>query len=496
MERAPVSPSPSAPKSEFCRKEKGREDSLNRKRQRNRREEGGEGEGNGKRLKGKGKEEARPGQGPVKVFRFQKPSAEEFRSVISLKQPATLTNQIDDWKALTKWQDDGLINVISPKSLETVVTVQRSYPGGVFRGDYEGRSSSEMSLKQFLSQGINSSPNTPESLALYLAQCPMYCRNPTSLADRAKLPSLMRDISVPDIISSYQLNNVNLWVSRGQTVSSLHYDEHDNLLCVIQGIKTVTLIPPSETTKLSPRPVWSESANHSGVKELCPECAKIEVTIERGEVLYIPEGWWHTVLSRNRSPESPIIAVNLWFRTPLCPPHMETYYIRQLLVNRISAHKDHLIRETLALGSSLKNHGIRHIDRSNSSEILLKVSKEVSDARERIGFLVDVPSGELTGIIRHLISSRPKEWAKSFKSWDIMSTHVLMQKLESAELLTETGKEEKIGEFYTDFFGTLEDGEAEDWGGGVAPARVQERVSSYSKHCALDFMRRALGFQI
>eukprot|EP00954_Amorphochlora_amoebiformis_P026495 1379585-Amorphochlora_amoeboformis.AAC.1 len=60
MERAPVSPSPSAPKSEFCRKEKGREDSLNRKRQRNRREEGGEGEGNGKRLKGKGKEEARP----------------------------------------------------------------------------------------------------------------------------------------------------------------------------------------------------------------------------------------------------------------------------------------------------------------------------------------------------------------------------------------------------------------------------------------------------
>eukprot|EP00954_Amorphochlora_amoebiformis_P000518 40705-Amorphochlora_amoeboformis.AAC.1 len=68
--------------------------------------------------------------------------------------------------------------------------------------------------------------------------------------------------------------------------------------------------------------------------------------------------------------------------------------------------------------------------------------------------------------------------------------------ISSAELLTETGKEEKIGEFYTDFFGTLEDGEAEDWGGGVAPARVQERVSSYSKHCALDFMRRALGFQI
>ena len=27
---------------------------------------------------------------------------------------------------------------------------------------------------------------------------------------------------------------------------------------------------------------------------------------------------------------STTIAVNFWFRQPVCPPHMETYYLRQL----------------------------------------------------------------------------------------------------------------------------------------------------------------------
>ena len=53
--------------------------------------------------------------------------------------------------------------------------------------------------------------------------------------------------------------------------SSLHYDQHHNLLCVVAGSKVVNLFSPLATCLLAPKPVWSESANHSQIDFANPD---------------------------------------------------------------------------------------------------------------------------------------------------------------------------------------------------------------------------------
>jgi hypothetical protein len=119
-------------------------------------------------------------------------------------------------------------------------------------------------------------------------------------------------------------------------------------LCVLSGCKTVTLFPPSDTPFLYPQPVTSDSANHSLVPlsvmkknsdskattaasatttatagatatdnfPLFGRARGLRCTLARGDVLFLPQGWWHQVDSypSPRHP-APTIAVNLWWRS-------------------------------------------------------------------------------------------------------------------------------------------------------------------------------------
>lgn len=53
--------------------------------------------------------------------------------------------------------------------------------------------------------------------------------------------------------------------------SSLHYDPYHNLLCLVQGEKTVRLISPELTHRLYPMSIVGESPNHSNVNFACPD---------------------------------------------------------------------------------------------------------------------------------------------------------------------------------------------------------------------------------
>lgn len=53
--------------------------------------------------------------------------------------------------------------------------------------------------------------------------------------------------------------------------SSLHYDPYHNLLCMVQGKKTVKLMSPDVTDQLYPFSVLGESPNHSHVNFAHPD---------------------------------------------------------------------------------------------------------------------------------------------------------------------------------------------------------------------------------
>ena len=122
---------------------------------------------------------------------------------------------------------------------------------------------------------------------------------------------------------SMTVESTNLWMSGnadGGEVSACHFDMSDNLLLVIEGQKTLTLIPPGDTGLLYPfQPadgVGAFESAYSSVVDLstaassagAPDADRINteyprlaharrftVTLNPGDVLLIPRLWWHQV---------------------------------------------------------------------------------------------------------------------------------------------------------------------------------------------------------
>ncbi|CAM9580759.1 unnamed protein product [Chrysoparadoxa australica] len=151
-------------------------------------------------------------------------------------------------------------------------------------------------------------------------------------------------IKLPDLIEETELELLltNVWIGKGGTTSVLHYDDYENLLAQVRGTKELTLFPPREIENLYYTPrrkgipkytypgefqrgelatshqvVFSSSvfldnpdmAKHPRFRGLRP----YHVTLQPGEVLFLPVYWHHEVKS---SPDDLManIAINFWFR--------------------------------------------------------------------------------------------------------------------------------------------------------------------------------------
>jgi jumonji domain-containing protein 7 len=141
----------------------------------------------------------------------------------------------------------------------------------------------------------------------------------------------------------------NLWLGRGETISPLHYDPYENLLCQISGVKHLMLFPPSDAPLLDYaarrkgqlRYAWPNNFTRASVSEhrvifassvnlTEPNEARhgaalrlarpLRCEIRGGETLYLP-AWWHHEVRSAGAPAGEInLAVNFWFRNETAPP--------------------------------------------------------------------------------------------------------------------------------------------------------------------------------
>ena len=108
----------------------------------------------------------------------------------------------------------------------------------------------------------------------------------------------------------------NLWYGPAGTNTGLHFDIPRNFFMQIQGRKKFYIVPSNSRNKLYAHPAMSPRPNFSRVdltsdylKEfpLAAEVDLYEVTLPPGSMLYLPECWWHQVLSLDNS-----LSVNIW----------------------------------------------------------------------------------------------------------------------------------------------------------------------------------------
>uniref|UniRef100_A0A5S6QMQ3 JmjC domain-containing protein n=1 Tax=Trichuris muris TaxID=70415 RepID=A0A5S6QMQ3_TRIMR len=134
--------------------------------------------------------------------------------------------------------------------------------------------------------------------------------------------------------------HVNIWISNGNTLGKLHFDEYENFLCQIRGRKQVILTDPQHNDNLHEghileamltyengtfsrnKLLQSTAMTMSPIDITYPDFEKfpslrhlkwLNCTIEAGDVLYIPSYWWHEVQSFPDVEENRNLAVNFWY---------------------------------------------------------------------------------------------------------------------------------------------------------------------------------------
>jgi glutamine amidotransferase-like uncharacterized protein/ribosomal protein L16 Arg81 hydroxylase len=138
-------------------------------------------------------------------------------------------------------------------------------------------------------------------------------------------PELIQDIGSPDWFKLPGDAETNLWVSEPGNITALHRDATDNFLIQIEGEKEVILFPPDSESIHVNNPFTGGRYNFCQTKfvEMSGgHSAKngYRVILYPGQLLYIPQNWWHQVNTNSLS-----VSVNCFWPTDLVPVTCRDY---------------------------------------------------------------------------------------------------------------------------------------------------------------------------
>ena len=209
-------------------------------------------------------------------------------------EPYIFKDAVSSWPAIGKWSPEYLKEHHGDFSSNVFCNLPNSgVPFKFLAKDFE-REMSVSELVQKMQQGD----------ACYMAQ-----------ADLCLLDGLANDFDLSNMVGQKSSKEVfvRMWLGQN-TCSGLHFDIVDNFLTQIYGIKKVFLVAPSDSKNLYHFP---DTYTKSQVDLINVDTQKFpnldsvtvyEGTMEPGDILFIPKGWWHCL----QAPETSI-SISCWF---------------------------------------------------------------------------------------------------------------------------------------------------------------------------------------
>ena len=203
--------------------------------------------------------------------------------------PLVISGAVADSTAVRTWTPRGLAN-----RFDTTVAVALDLPGG--RAPYLDENDAHTARISF-SELVN---RIDRGERCYLHQAAL-----------ERFGGLLDEIDLSDL-TAVPRYGINLWVG-GQTRSGLHFDSADNVLVQIYGPKRAVVVAPKYARALHVLPdVPSKSGLspdeiESGGGGPLSGIERWRTTLNPGDALYIPRGWWHYLASPGAS-----ISINHW----------------------------------------------------------------------------------------------------------------------------------------------------------------------------------------
>eukprot|EP00003_Mantamonas_plastica_P026943 TRINITY_DN5664_c0_g1_i1.p1 TRINITY_DN5664_c0_g1~~TRINITY_DN5664_c0_g1_i1.p1 ORF type:complete len:176 (-),score=46.09 TRINITY_DN5664_c0_g1_i1:65-592(-) len=164
-----------------------------------------------------------------------------------MNRPVIIKGVAKKWKAYEQWTDDYLREKLGKTEVEVTLSHNDDF---VFYGTQMRLA--KMTFGEFLDQ--YQTKNTTRKM--YLAQHALKLLGDT-----------VRDLSLPKWTNFLNLQMSNMWMGAGEQLTHLHFDNHENLLCMIDGAKELILFDPAQSNFIYPIEKDRNSALLSRIKD-------------------------------------------------------------------------------------------------------------------------------------------------------------------------------------------------------------------------------------
>lgn len=245
------------------------------------------------------------------------------------------------WPACTAWSSkEGILRGLKEiEDLQSIMVEVEISPEGRGYGDAIGKRKRQESkdsisdwmkvtmpfglfLDAFIYEKIPWRNDTQQKVIGYLAQQNLFEKSPTLSEQCPILPHTLAGAR-----GSKEQWRRNVWIGGAGSFTPIHCDPYENVFVQVAGSKRAFLFPPSAAPYLHLFPPHTSQANTSSIpteefllsgsdrrqfsqlEKALSNPEAVHVTLEAGDALYIPQGWFHCLRSTSIS-----ASVNAWFR--------------------------------------------------------------------------------------------------------------------------------------------------------------------------------------
>ncbi|KAJ4325746.1 hypothetical protein N0V94_000506 [Neodidymelliopsis sp. IMI 364377] len=298
---------------------------------------------------------------PTSITTLQEePSPLEFMRYVARNRPFVIKSGASDWKARKKWNATYLKEVMEGQTVNVSLTphgnadsvVSLPTGGNVFVKPFERDEPFSSVLDAIQSQSLSNTPTTQGETPNRLIR---YAQTQNDNL-RSEYTSLFSDVppSIPfaRVALEQSPDAVNFWLGSAASVTALHKDNYENVYVQILGKKHFVLLPPVDAPCVNEKSVlagtyapkglggkdvkvqveeeeelvisidqpeayvpfatWDPDRAHENTTEYSQHAQPMRVTLEEGDMLYLPALWYHKV-SQSCNEEGLCCAVNYWY---------------------------------------------------------------------------------------------------------------------------------------------------------------------------------------